>query len=126
MKRILLTLSVSAIAAISFTGNSFADGDVGKGKKVFKKCKACHTVTDGGKNLMGPNLFGIVGQKSGQKEDYKYSKAMLAANLTWDEATLATYLTKPRALVKKTKMTFGGLKKEKQRANIIAYLKTLK
>lgn len=126
MKRIFLTLSVSVLAAVSFSATSFAEGDAVKGQKVFKKCKACHTVNSGGKNLVGPNLFGIVDQEAGKKEGYKYSKAMLASGLTWDEATLDTYLTKPRALVKKTKMTFVGLKKEKHRVNVIAYLKTLK
>lgn len=125
MKRIFLILSVFVMAAISFSAASFAEGDAVKGKKVFKKCKACHTVDNGGKNLVGPNLFGIVGKKAAQKEGYKYSKAMTASGLTWDEATLNTYLTKPKALVKKTKMTFVGLKKEKHRANVIAYLKTL-
>ncbi|PCI51209.1 MAG: cytochrome c family protein [Alphaproteobacteria bacterium] len=125
MKRIFLILSISAITALSFSMTSFAEGDAVKGLKVFKKCKACHTADEGGKNRVGPNLFGIVGKKAAQREGYKYSKAMIASGLTWDEATLDTYLTKPRALVKKTKMTFAGLKKDKQRADIIAYLKTL-
>ncbi|MBL4895176.1 MAG: cytochrome c family protein [Emcibacter sp.] len=125
MKRIFLIMSVFVMAAVSFSAVSFAEGDAVKGKKVFKKCKACHTVDQGGKNLVGPNLFGIVGKESAKKEGYKYSKAMRASGLTWDEATLDTYLKKPRALVKKTKMTFVGLKKEKHRVNVIAYLKTL-
>ncbi|MBL4802560.1 MAG: cytochrome c family protein [Emcibacter sp.] len=125
MKRIFLIMSVFVMAAVSFSTASFAEGDPVKGKKVFKKCKACHTVDEGGRNLVGPNLFGIVGKQSAQREGYKYSKAMTAAGLTWDEATLDTYLLKPKALVKKTKMTFVGLKKEKHRVNVIAYLKTL-
>ena len=126
MKKIFLTLAVSLVAAVSFSSASLAEGDVKKGKKVFKKCKACHTVDQGGKNLVGPNLFGIVDAKAGVKPGYKYSKAMLASGLTWDEATLDKYLLKPKQLVKKTKMTFVGLKKEKHRVNVIAYLKTLK
>ncbi len=125
MKRIFLMLSLSVLAALSLSTASFADGDPVKGEKVFKKCKACHTVDKGGKNLVGPNLFGVVGAKAAQKEGYKYSPAMMESGLTWDEATLDTYLTKPKALVKKTKMTFVGLKKEKQREDVIAYLKTL-
>lgn len=126
MKRTFLMLSLSVLAAMSFSNASLADGDPVKGKKVFKKCKACHTVDKDGKNLVGPNLFGIVGKKAAQREGFKYSPAMMESGLTWDEATLDTYLAKPRALVKKTKMTFVGLKKEKHRANVIAYLKTLK
>lgn len=125
MKRIFLILSVSVMAAVSFSAASLAEGDAVKGLKVFKKCKACHTAEEGGKNRIGPNLFGIVGKKSAQVKGYKYSKAMIASGLTWDEATLDNYLLKPRALVKKTKMTFAGLKKDTQRANVIAYLKTL-
>ena len=126
MKRIFIALSVSIMAAVSFSAASFAEGDAVKGQKVFKKCKACHTVNEGGKKLIGPNLFGIVGKKSAQMEGFKYSKAMTASGLTWDEATLDTFLKKPKAMIKKTKMTFAGLKKDKQRANVIAYLKTLK
>ena len=125
MKRIFLVASVAVMAAISFSATTYAEGDAVKGKKVFKKCKACHTVNDGGRNLMGPNLFGIVGQKAAQRDGYKYSKAMKASGLTWDETTLDTFLTKPKKMIKKTKMSFAGLKKEKQRINIIAYLKTL-
>ncbi len=126
MKRIFIALSVSIMAAVSFSSASFAEGDAVKGQKVFKKCKACHTVNEGGKKLIGPNLFGIVGKKSAQMEGFKYSKAMTASGLTWDDATLDTFLKKPKAMIKKTKMTFAGLKKDKQRANVIAYLKTLK
>ena len=125
MKRIFLVATVAVMAAISFSATTYAEGDAVKGKKVFKKCKACHTVNDGGRNLMGPNLFGIVGQKAAQRDGYKYSKAMKASGLTWDETTLDTFLTKPKKMIKKTKMSFAGLKKEKQRINIIAYLKTL-
>ncbi|VAW05291.1 Cytochrome c2 [hydrothermal vent metagenome] len=125
MKRIFLMLSVTIMAAISLSNTAFAEGDAVKGKKVFKKCKACHTVDQGGKNLIGPNLFGIVGNKAAIHDGYKYSPAMKASGLTWDEATLDTFLKKPKAMVKKTKMTFAGLKKPKHRANVIAYLKTL-
>lgn len=119
----LATLGVSL--AISLAASSaFADGDAAKGEKVFKKCKACHTIEQGGKNKIGPNLFGIVGKKSASVEEYKYSKAMKNADLTWDEATLSEYLKKPKAFVKGTKMSFAGLKKEKDRDNLIAYLKT--
>lgn len=126
MKHVFLILSLSIMAAISLASTSFSgEGDAVKGQKLFKKCKACHTADEGGKKRMGPNLFGIFGKKSGQREGYKYSKALLAANLTWDEATLDTWLTKPKALVKGTKMTLP-IKKPAQRANLIAYLKTLR
>ena len=98
-------------------------GDEKKGKKVFSKCKACHTIKKGGKSRVGPNLYGVVGSKAAQVKGFRYSKAMKNSGITWDEATLDKFLKKPKKLVKKTKMAFGGLKKDAQRANVIAYLK---
>jgi len=116
-------LGLSLVIAVS-AAPAFAEGDAEKGAKVFKKCKACHTIEKDGKNKVGPNLFGIVGQKSAQVEGFKYSKAMKAADLTWDDSNLDQYLTKPRAFVKGTKMSFAGIKKESQRQDLLAYLKT--
>lgn len=114
---------VFMVAAVS---TSYAEGDVKKGEKVFKKCVACHTVSDGGKNKVGPNLWNIVGAKSAQKEGFKYSDALKNANIVWNDENLDQWLTKPKKFLKGTKMVFVGLKKEKDRVNIISYLKTLK
>jgi cytochrome c len=119
----IAALGLSLVIALS-AAPAFAEGDAAKGAKVFKKCKACHTIEKDGKNKVGPNLFGIVGQKSAQVEGFKYSKAMKAADLTWDDSNLDQYLTKPRAFVKGTKMSFAGIKKESQRQDLLAYLKT--
>ena len=97
-------------------------GDAANGEKVFKKCKACHTL-EAGKNKVGPSLAGIVGAKAGSVEGYKYSKAMAGSDVVWDEANLDTYLTKPKDFMKGTKMSFAGLKKEEDRADVIEYLK---
>ena len=115
-------LAVAMIAAVPSL--AVADVDLKKGKKVFRKCKACHAVGEKAKNKVGPKLNGVVGRAAGTVEGYKYSKAMKASGLTWDEPTLDKFLTKPKKQVKGTKMIFGGLKKEKQRANLIGYLKT--
>ncbi len=115
-------LAVAMIATVPSL--AVADVDLKKGKKVFRKCKACHAVGEKAKNKVGPQLNGVVGRKAGTAEGYKYSKAMKASGLTWDEATLDKFLIKPKNEVKGTKMIFGGLKKDKQRANLIGYLKT--
>lgn len=119
----LATLGISLAVSLAAT-SALADGDAAKGEKVFKKCQACHTVEQAGKNKIGPNLYAIVGKKSASVEGYDYSKAMQEANLTWDDETLSEYLKKPKAFVKGTKMSFVGLKKESDRENLIAYLKT--
>lgn len=98
--------------------------DLKKGKKVFKKCAACHAVGDKAKNKVGPKLNGVVGRKAGTVEGFKYSQAMLDSGLTWDEVTLGEYLEDPKGKVPGNKMIFRGLKKEKQRKNLIGYLAT--
>lgn len=118
MKKLILAAALVAIAPFA----AFAEGDIAKGEKVFKKCKTCHAVGEGAKNRIGPTLNGVVGRESAMVEGYKYSKAMKAVGLTWDEETLTAYLTKPRKTVKGTKMAFAGLKKEADLVNVIAYL----
>lgn len=97
-------------------------GDAVKGEKVFKKCKACHYVVKE-KNKTGPHLVAVLGRAAGSLEEYKYSKAMKASGLVWDEETLAAYLKAPKKYVTGTKMAFAGLKKDKDVADVIAYLK---
>lgn len=99
---------------------------IAAGEKVFKKCKACHKIGDGAKNASGPILTGVYGAPAGQVDGFKYSKALQSAaeeGLVWDEEALHAFLTKPKDFIKKTKMSFGGLKKEADRIAIIEYLK---
>ena len=107
---------------VGMTGMAMAQGDADKGKKLFKRCKACHTLDEGGKNKVGPNLFGVFGREAGTLEGYKFSKAFQGSDVVWDEATLDQFLLKPKKFIPKTKMGFSGLKKEDQRADVIAYL----
>ena len=123
MKSFVFAASLAVTAALA--SPAFADGDAEKGAKVFVKCKACHE-NEKGVNKVGPTLKGIVGRKTATVEGFKYSDAMLAKGaegIVWDEATLATYLPDPKAFVPKTKMTFPGLKKPEEVADIIAFLK---
>ena len=97
-------------------------GDLGHGEKVFKKCSACHQIASGGKNMIGPNLWSVIGRTAGTVSDYKYSKAMVAYGKEWTFEEMNSYLIKPQAYVKGTKMAFAGLRKEKDRASVILYM----
>ena len=103
-------------------------GDAEAGKTVFNNiCKACHTAEQGGKAGQGPNLFGIVGAKHAHMEGFKYSKAMLAKHdIQWTEEELNEFLYHPKVHIKDTAMNYAGIKNNKQRGDVIAYLKTLK
>jgi len=97
-------------------------GDLAHGEKVFKKCSACHMIASGGKNMIGPNLWGVIGRTAGSVSDYKYSKAMVAYAKQWSFEEMNSYLIKPQAYVKGTKMAFAGLRKEKDRASVILFM----
>jgi cytochrome c len=95
------------------------------GQKVYRQlCNICHDVV-AGKNRVGPTLFGVVGRKAGTEAGFTYSDGMKGSGLTWDAATLDRYLADPRGVVPGTKMTYGGLKNDEQRRDLIAYLSTL-
>lgn len=105
-----------------------AAADVAKGEKVAKKCASCHTFNLGGKNGAGANLFGILGREIGSAEGYKYSKAFVAKKeegFVWGYDELFEFVRKPKAYIKGTAMGFGGIKRDSQRADLIAYLRTL-
>ena len=105
-------------------GKLLSMGTIEHGQKVFKKCTACHVVAKGGKNKIGPALYGVLGRKSASISDYKYSKALIAHGKVWSYEEMNGYLLKPAAHIKGTKMAFAGLKKEKDRASVILYMNT--
>jgi cytochrome c len=100
----------------------FASTSSAEGAKIFKKCAACHSIAQSGGNKIGPALYGVIGRKAGAISDYKYSKGMAAHGKLWSFEEMNGFLIKPKNWVKGTKMSFAGLKKEKDRAAVILYM----
>ncbi len=120
--------ATAAGGAASELGKLLANADVDKGKKVARKCTACHTFEEGGKNKVGPNLYNIIGKTAGEGDGYKFSKALAAKGAegyTWTYQHLDDYLANPKKAIPGNKMTFPGLKKPQDRADVIAYIRSL-
>ena len=100
----------------------FASTSAAEGAKVFKKCAACHSIAEGGKNKIGPALWGVLGRQAGSLPDYKYSKAMAAHGKKWSFEEMNGFLINPKEWIKGTKMSYAGLKSEKERAAVILYM----
>ena len=99
--------------------------DAAKGAEVFKKCASCHTVTQGGAAGVGPNLYGIVGAKHGNQAGFAYSDALIGKPGPWSFEAMNDWLTSPKAYAPGTKMSFAGLSKPEDRANLLVYLNGL-
>jgi len=116
---------VAVLGAITIGGavHTAMAADAAHGKVVFQTCAACHNEKP---DAIGPNLRGVYGRKSGSLDDFRYSNAMMRANLVWDEANLRDYIKDPQAKVKGNRMPFGGLSDPKDVDDVIAYLKEYK
>ena len=113
--------AAAAALALVLGGPARADGDAAKGEKVYAKCKTCHEIaTD--KNKVGPTLQGVIGRKAGTVQGFKYSEAMVNSGVTWDVATIAEYVAKPKEFIAGNKMAFSGLKKEDEIEDLVAYI----
>ena len=117
-----LTILAAVFAALALSAGNASAADAAKGKEVYNKCKACHALK-AGKNKVGPTLHGLFGRKAATVSGFKYSKAMKASGVTWDEKSLRAYLKKPRKFIKGTRMAFAGIKKINQMDDLVAYLK---
>ena len=105
-------------------GTILAAADAAAGEKVFAKCTACHTINQGGANGIGPNLYGIIGKPVGKHAaGFAYSSDLSGHGGVWDYANLDEWLKNPRGFASGTKMSFAGLGKPEDRANVIAYMK---
>lgn len=125
MPRILLVLPAILLAASTATAQE-AGGDPAAGRRVFNQCRACHTIEPGGRNMVGPNLHGIVGRRAASIEGFRYSPAMRAkaeGGLVWSEENLRAYLRNPKEVVPAGSMSFPGLRNEQQINDVIAYLR---
>ena len=116
-------LALAAVVLVPLAAR--AEGDAAAGKTVFAQCAICHSVKPD-ENKIGPSLYGIVGRQAHSQAGFAYSEAMNNYTVTWDETELDKYLTDPRKVVNGTKMIYPGVKDETKRANLIAYLATLK
>ncbi len=120
-----LSLSV-LVAALVVATAARAEGDPAAGQRVFNQCRACHTVDQGGRNGVGPNLYGVVGRRAGQREGFRYSANMqelASTGFTWTEENLRKYLANPKDVLPKGSMSFVGLKNPQQIEDVIAFLK---
>ncbi len=117
---------LAAAAVVAFTLPALADGDAAKGEKVFKQCKACHELeTD--TNKVGPTLKGVIGRNIASVAGFNYSDAMktyATTNPVWTDELFEAYITDPKKAVPGNKMSFAGVKKEDQRDDLLAYLKS--
>ena len=120
MKR--LTLSALVVIASSVAASAAFAQDVAAGKTSFNKCMACHAISAGAKNKVGPELNGLDGRHSGTAPGYSYSDANKNSGITWDEAQFKDYIKDPKAKIPGTKMVFAGIKNEKEASDLWAFL----
>lgn len=128
MRRMMLTVVLAMGAAMP--GTAFAEeGNAEAGRRVFNQCRACHTADQGGRNSVGPNLWGIVGRKAGSIEGFRYSanlRELAEGGLEWNEDRLRAYIHNPKSVIPRGSMSFPGIRNETQINDLIAYLATLK
>ncbi|MFN3669508.1 MAG: c-type cytochrome [Brevundimonas sp.] len=99
------------------------EADLDNGRRVFARCRSCHTITEGGPGMTGPNLYGVFGRTAGAQPGYNYSAALKSAGFVWDGEKLDQWLENPRTFLRGTKMSFAGIPDPTDRRDVIAWLK---
>lgn len=128
MNKFALTIATAFLATAIVSAPAFAAGDAAAGKSAFKKkCKTCHVVKDNGKNGLGPNLFGVIGRKAGSIASFKkYTDAMKGSGVVWDDVSITKMMENPSGFMPGSKMKSSKVDDAAKRANILAYLNSLK
>ena len=111
------------VAVLATLPAPYSAGDLENGRRAFARCRSCHTITPGGPNMTGPNLYGVFGRAAGAAEGYNYSTAVRQAGFVWDADHLNNWLENPRTFLKGTKMSFAGIPDSTDRRDVIAFLK---
>ena len=101
----------------------YDEADLDNGRRAFARCRSCHTITEGGPNMTGPNLYGVFGRQAGTHPGYNYSNAVKQAGFVWDAERLDHWLENPRTFLRGTKMSFAGIPDATDRRDVIAFLK---
>ena len=109
---------------LSELGEAYANADLANGARQFRRCQSCHTLNEGGRHTVGPNLFGFMNREAASAEGFNYSPALREAGLVWDVETLDSWLENPRAMVPRNRMSFVGLRDAEARRDVIAHIAT--
>jgi cytochrome c len=126
LKRAAVSLCVSGMLIAFAASHADAAGNAATGAALFNRCTLCHSPAKGGGNRLGPNLFGVVGRKAGTFPGFSYSAAMKNSGIVWTPAKLDAWLAAPQQVVPGNNMPFAGIADAPQRADLVAYLATLK
>lgn len=103
-------------------GETYVSASLENGARIFRRCQSCHTVDEGGRHMVGPNLHGVFDRAAGGAEGFRYSPAMSDSGIVWTAETLDAYLTNPRTYIPRNRMSFAGLRAENDRRDVIAWL----
>ncbi len=121
-ENVVTPAAVDTSDAFAALPEPYKSADYNRGKRTFKLCQSCHTMTEGGQNLVGPNLYGVFGREIGAVEGFTYSKAVQDSDIVWTPEILAEWLESPRNFLPGNKMSFAGVRKPEDRTAVIAYI----